>query len=135
MVKVVVGMEVIKNVLVYFQFSSVFIFYFLFQLTKNVSIWFPQLSFITLPQHNCNIMAPYSTLPINQNICKSPSDHSVIMFCARLLIPEQSSALCYTGWVFSSVRGADPGPVMCLLHFWGWSCCSGSWADCVFNVI
>ncbi len=47
-------------------------------------------------------MAPSSTLPINQNIRNSPSSHSVIMFCAKLLIPEQSYALCYNGWVFSS---------------------------------
>ncbi len=76
-------------------------------------------------------MAPSSTLPINQNICKSPSGHSVIMLCAKLLIPEQSYALCYNGWGFSSVRGADPGPVMCLLGmillFWflGWL-----WVQC-----
>lgn len=45
-------------------------------------------------------MPPSSTLPINQNICKSPSGHSVIMLCAKLLIPEQSYALCYNGWGF-----------------------------------
>ncbi len=76
-------------------------------------------------------MPPSSTLPVNQNICKSPSGHSVIMLCAKLLIPEQSYALCYNGWGFSSVRGADPGSVMCLLGmillFWflGWL-----WVQC-----
>ncbi len=69
------------------------------------------MSFITFLQHNCNIMAPSSTLPINQNIRNSPSSHSVILL---------------------SVRGADPGPVMSsflgmILLFWflGWL-----WVQC-----
>jgi len=59
-----------------------------------------------------------STLPINQNLCKSPSGHSLIMFCAKLLIPELSCALCYNVCVFPSARGTNPVSVLCLLC-WG----------------
>lgn len=71
-----------------------------------------------------------STLPINQDLCKSPSGHSLIMFCAELLIPELSCALCYNVCVFPSARGANPGSVLChhcwgmisLFWFLGWLC-------------